>query len=58
MSGNLEFDGDDTEQYIPTEKAKDLWDQIMNHNTALDNTVETMDAAMNVVLQKHEYEYL
>jgi predicted RNase H-like nuclease (RuvC/YqgF family) len=30
----------------------------MNHNTALDNTVETMDSAMNVVLQKHEYEYL
>jgi len=49
---------DDDPYYVPTARAAELWEQIIGSRDNIDHQILDMDKKLNVVLKKHEYEYL
>lgn len=52
------FVGDEDSKHVPTEQEAVLWEQIMHYKELLKQQVEHMDKSLNVVLKKHEFEYM
>ena len=53
-----DFNDEDGDKYVPSEKAAKLMEQIEEYNAKLDDQVHNMDRKLNMVLKKQEFEYL